>query len=134
MPTISDTKANEYLDDNFGSGSPATWYIGRFTSMPSNGDLSNGTEVAGGAYARVAVTNNDTNFPDAVNRQKTNAAAITWAQATANQGTTVGIGFFTALSGGNPVYAKTLNAPKTVNNGDTFSIAADQLVINVPSS
>lgn len=132
MATISDSKAHEYLDSQFGSGTPATWYIGLFTSMPNDAGTG-GTEVAGGAYARSAITNNETNFPDASGRQKSNQTAITFAQATANWGTVLGIGFFTVLSGGTVQFKKNLVASKTINSGDTFSIAIDQLVISVPS-
>ena len=132
MATITDAKANEFLDSQFGSGTPATWYIALYTAMPiANG--TGGTEVAGGAYARAAITNNETNFPDASGRSKSNQTAITFAQATANWGTVLGIGFFTTLSGGTVQFMKTLVASKTINNGDTFSIAVDQLVISVPS-
>lgn len=133
MSTITDAKAHEYLDSQFGSGTPATYYIALYTAMPNDAGTG-GTEVAGGAYARSAITNNDTNFPDASGRQKSNQAAITFAQATANWGTVVGIGFFEVLSGGTVKFKKLLVASKTINNGDTFSIAIDQLVISVPSS
>ncbi len=131
MSTITDAKAHDYLDANFGSGTPATWYIELYTAMPADSGTG-GTAVAGGAYARAAITNNGTNFPAASGRQKSNQTAITWAQATANWGTIVGIGFFTALTGGTVQFKKELVASKTINNGDTFSIAVSQLVISVP--
>lgn len=131
MSTITDAKAHEYLDTNFGSGTPATWYIELYTAMP-NDDGTGGTAVAGGSYARAAITNNATNFPAAASRQKSNQTAITYAQATANWGTILGIGFFITLTGGTVQFKKTLVASKTINNGDTFSIAIDQLVISVP--
>jgi hypothetical protein len=131
MSTIVTATANAALDEEFGSGAPATWYIALYTALPAD-DGSGGTEVSGGSYARAAVTNNATNFPAASGRQKSNALAITFAQATANWGTVVGVGFFTASSGGTPVYKKALVTNRTVQTGDTFSFAATQLVLQVP--
>ena len=131
MSTIIDGKANTLLDAEFGSGTPATWYIGLYTDMPDD-DGTGGTEVAGGSYARVAVTNNSGNFPAAAARQKSNANDITFPTATANWGNVVGVGFFTASSGGTPAYKKELVADRTVNNGDVFQISATQLVLQVP--
>lgn len=131
MSTIIDSVANSKLDADFGSGTPATWYIALFTAMPA-ADGTGGTEVAGGSYARVAVTNNAANFPAAAARAKSNANAITFAQATAAWGTIVGIGFFEVLTVGTPKFIKTLVANKTIGNGDTFSIAATQLSLFVP--
>lgn len=120
--------ANEILDYLFGSGSPATLYIGLYTDAP-NADGTGGTEVTGGDYARKAVTNNDTEWPDAVDGVKQNANAITFATATANWGTVESAGVFAASSGGTPKYFGDLDTARTVNNGDAFSFAADQFVI-----
>lgn len=92
----------ELLDHVFGAAAytaPATLYVAAFTVAPS--DTGGGTEVTGGAYARVAVTNNATNFPAASAGLKSNGTAITFPQATASWGTVVGIGIFDASSGGN---------------------------------
>lgn len=54
------------LDHVFGSVDytpPVTFYVALFTVTPS--DSGGGTEVSGGSYARVAMTNNPTNFPNA---------------------------------------------------------------------
>lgn len=120
--------ANEILDSLFGSGSPATLYVALYTSAP-NPDGTGGTEVVGGSYARAAVTNNDTNFPDAVNGEKSNAVAINFATATANWGTVQAVGIKSAATGGTLYYFANLTASRTVNNGDTFSFAISQLVI-----
>lgn len=120
--------ANEILDYLFGSGTPATLYIGLYTASP-NADGTGGTEVAGGSYARKAVTNNATEWPAAAGGVKSNANAITFVAATANWGSITDVGVFSALSGGTPKYFGELDTPRTVNNGDAFQFAPTQLVI-----
>lgn len=120
--------ANEILDYLFGSGSPATLYIGLYTDGP-NADGTGGTEVTGGSYARKAVTNNNTNWPAASGGIKQNGAAITFVTATANWGSVESAGVFAASSGGTPKYFGDLDTARTVNNGDAFSFATNQFVI-----
>lgn len=124
----STTYANEILDYLFGSGSPATLYIGLYTDGP-DADGTGGTQVTGGSYARAAVTNNATNWPAAASGVKSNANAITFPTATADWGTIESVGVFEASSGGTPDYFGDLDTPRTVNNGDAFSFAATQFVI-----
>jgi hypothetical protein len=121
-------EANRILDFLFGGGSyspAATLYIALFTAMPTV--AGGGTEVTGGSYARAAVTNNSTNFPAATGRTKSNALAITFAQATASWGTIVGAAIMDALTGGNMLDFAALDAPKVVANGDTFSLPIGSL-------
>lgn len=123
---------NRVLDTRYGGAAsytkPATVYIALFTSMPTV--LGNdGTEVAGGSYARVAVTNNATNFPNAVGGSKTNANAITFPGATASWGAVVGVGIYDAATSGNLQDFQALVTPKTVGNGDVFSLSAGQLTL-----
>lgn len=127
MPTVR-TYANTILDSLFGSGSPATLFIALFTAAPS-ADGTGGTEVTGGSYARAAITNNSTNFPAASAGSKSNANAVTYANATADWGTVTHAVIFDALTGGNRFYWTPLATPKTVLNGDGFSFAPTQLMI-----
>jgi hypothetical protein len=128
MATKTEVYANQVLDDLFGSGSPATLYFGLFTSAPA-ADGTGGTEVTGGSYARAAKTNNATNFPAAAAKEKSNANAITFAQATANWGTITHVVVFDSLTVGARFHVAPLVTPRTINNGDTFEFAATQLVI-----
>lgn len=105
---------------------PATVYIALFTSAPS--DAGGGTEVAGSAYARAAVTNNATNWPAAAGGSKSNGVAVTFAQATGSWGSVVAFAVFDALSGGNMLRWGMLTAPKTVSNLDTPSFPAGSLI------
>ena len=123
--------SNKLLDYQFGGtvyALPANFYIELYTAAPT--DAGGGTPVgAGGAYARAAVTNDAANFPNAVGGSKSNAAAITFAQATAPWGTVVAFGIFDALVGGNLLYWALLTTPITIPTGGTFSFATGQLVI-----
>lgn len=60
---VNNTDALAFLDNRYGSGSPGTLYAALFSVLPTNG--SGGTEFVGGTYARIAITNNNTNFPAA---------------------------------------------------------------------
>jgi hypothetical protein len=121
-----DERERLIADSQFGGGAttwaPATWYLGISTTIP-NDDGTNFTEPVGGAYARVALTNNATNFPAAVTTSgrttKSNGAKFTFPNPTANWGTASHYGFFTALSGGTVQYHNVLDTPVTIRNGNT---------------
>lgn len=119
---------NRILDLRFGDGTytkPATVYVALFTASPTV--AGGGTEVAGGSYARAAVTNDLTNFPDAAAGVKSNAVAIAFAQASALWGTVVAVGIFDAASGGNLLDFAPMTTPRTVQSGDTFGFSIGQL-------
>lgn len=112
-------------DNGLAWSRPATWYLALFTSMPTVS--TGGTEVAGGSYARVAVTNNNANFPDPTAGVMANGADFTFVTASAAWGTVVGFGWFDALSGGVLRHFAPLTTPKTVQIGDTPSFTAGQM-------
>lgn len=106
---------------------PTTWYVGLFTTDPT--DAGTGTEVSGGSYARQSVT-----FNSAMGTNPTytdNTATLTWPTATANWGTVGWIGVFDNVSGGNLLIHGALTTSKAVGNGDTFQILANNLIINL---
>jgi hypothetical protein len=121
-----DARERTIADSQFGGGSttwaPATWYLGLSTTAP-NDDGTGFTEPTGGSYARVAVTNNSTNFPAASTvsgiTTKANGAKFTFTDPTGNWGQIGWYGWFTASSGGTPQYSNPLDAPITVRNGNT---------------
>jgi len=128
MAGKSDYLENKVLDFLLGGVSftpPATVYIALFTVAPT--DAGGGTEVSGGGYARVAVTNNTTNFPAASNGTKSNGSTITFPTATADWGTVVAVGIFDAATGGNLLFWANLTTSKTIQNGDTAQFAAGSL-------
>lgn len=111
---------------------PSTVYIALFTASPS--DSGGGTEVStsGTSYARVAVTNNTTNWPNASGTSptsKSNGTTFTFPTATADWGTIVAMAIFDASTSGNMLYWATLNASKLVSNGDTASFSNSTITV-----
>lgn len=132
--SLSDAQAEEILDALFGSTTigPATWYVALYTTTVTPG--SAGTEVDTGVwtnYARVAVTNNSTNFPAASGRTKSNGAVIDFGTATIASGTVTvkAFGLYEGLSGGSPKLTNDLTAEKVINNTDPVSIQTGALDI-----
>lgn len=98
-----------------------------YTAAPT--DAGGGTEVTGGSYARVAVTNNATNWPAAAAGAKSNGTVITFPTATADWGTIVAFAILDASSGGNFLYWATLTTNRDVLTGDVASFAVGTLVV-----
>ena len=104
---------------------PATTYVALYSASPT--DASAGTELAGGGYARVAVTNNTTNWP--AGNPKSNGTAVTFPVATADWSRAYSWQILDASSGGNRMYwgplaqnIKTAVVNDTTN--DTFFLPA----------
>lgn len=130
--SFSDFLELELLDHVFGAAAysaPATLYVALFTATPS--DAGGGTECSGGSYARVAVTNNATNFPAASGGAKANGTAIEFPQATASWGTVTQFGIFDAATDGNLLAWGDLTASKAVGDGDTISFPIGDLDITL---
>lgn len=106
---------------------PGTVYVALYTAAPT--DAGGGTEATGGSYARVAVTNNATNWPAAAAGAKSNGVAITFPTATADWGTVVAFAILDASSGGNFLFWATLTTNREVLTGDTPSFAIGTLVV-----
>lgn len=128
MSSATDAEENNILKARFGGSLPtavATWYVALTTTTPT--DSAAGTEVTGGSYARVAVTNNTTNFPAPTVGVIANGAAFTFPAPTANWGTVTHFELWDAASAGNRFYWGALTASRTVNNGDSapsFAVSA----------
>lgn len=108
--------------------SPTNVYVALFTAAPNDG--GGGTEVSGGSYARVQKACNTTNFPSASGGAIANGTAITFPQATASWGVVTHFGIFDASTNGNLLYWGDLSASKTIDSGDTASIAIGDLDIS----
>jgi len=106
---------------------PTAWYVGLFTSAPS--DTGGGTEVSGSAYARkdtgtIAVSGTATTA--------TNSAAIEFAAASGGNWGAIGwAAVFDASSGGNMLAWAPLTTSRTINDGDVFRIPAGSLTITL---
>jgi hypothetical protein len=120
---ISEHLANLLLDHCFGADAytpETTVYAALFTSAPTAS--GGGTEVTGGSYARVPITNNLTNWPAASGQIKRNGTAITFPTPSADwapSGTPViGAGLFDAASSGNLLIYGPFTTSRTIVNGD----------------
>lgn len=134
MPGFSDYAELKILDHVFGNTAytaPTTLHIALFTTNPNFETGSGGTEVTGGSYARAAVTNNTTNFPNASAGSKSNGAAINFATPTAGWGTVTGMGIYDASSGGNLIAGAALTTSKTINSGDPVSFPTSSITITL---
>lgn len=130
--SYTDYYENNILDGTLGGGTvnkPATVYVALFTANPT--DAGGGTEVTGGSYARVAVTNNATNWPAAVAGAKSNGTVITFPTASASWGTVTGVAIMDAVSAGNMLMWSDLTVAKPVGSGDTFSFPIGQLTYSL---
>ena len=127
----SDFLENELLDHVLGNAAytaPANVYVALYTVAPT--DAGGGTEVAAaGAYARVTVVNNATNWPTASAGLKSNGTEITFAEATASWGTVVAFAIMDALTLGNFLYWADLTTSKVIDIGDTAKFAVGDLDI-----
>jgi len=129
--------ANKLLDLILGATaftSPATVYLALFKASPgAAGSVTN--EASGGSYARAAVTNNTTNWPNAASGVKQNGTAITFATATADWSSAANMtdaAIWDALSAStNELYFGTLTQAKPVLNGDTASFAVNAISVTV---
>lgn len=116
------------LDHILGGGDftrPATVYVSLHSADPGETGAS---ELSGNGYARVAVTNNATNWPAASGGAKSNGAAIAFAAASGTDWVeATHFGIWDALTVGNPLYLGALTTPKTVQVGDTASFGIGEL-------
>lgn len=104
--------------------SPATVYLGLFTSDPT--DAGTGTEVSGGSYARQSIT-----FSSPSNGVTSNSAQITFPTATADWGTIGWIGIYDSLTSGNLLYHSPLTTSKIISNGDIFLVGSGNLTLTL---
>jgi hypothetical protein len=128
MGSKSDFLEGKVLDHLYGATiytPPATWYVAVFTTAPT--DSGGGTEVTGGSYARVAVTNNTTNFPAASGGSKSNGTQVNYVTPTADWGIIVAFALFDAVTGGNMGPWGAVSPSKTVQNGDPTYFPAGSL-------
>jgi hypothetical protein len=108
---------------------PSTVYGGLFTAPP--GQAGGGTEVTGGTYSRISITNNATNFPSASAGAKSLGVTHAYPTATASWGAVTDFALFDSASGGNILFFKTLTTTRSVASGQTFRIAAGDLDVSL---
>jgi hypothetical protein len=87
-------------------------------------------ELAGNGYARVAVANNLTSWPNTYDSsQKRNGVPITFPAATNVWLEARSFYLLDAISGGNVLYGGDLLTPRTLQAGDTASFAPNSIVV-----
>lgn len=97
---------------------PTAWYLGLFTSDPTDTG-ADGTEVSGNGYTRTAVT-----FAVAGD-VASNSGAVEFPAATGSGwGTVTHVGVIDASTGGNMVVHSALSVAKAINAGDVFRVPA----------
>lgn len=123
-----ENKLLDYILSAAAFSSPATVYVALYSVTPS--DAGGGTELTGNAYARVAVTNNATNWPAASGGSKSNGTAITFPTATpADWLTAVAFAILDNSVGGNFLYWGPISPTHTVLNTETGQFPAGTLTI-----
>ena len=127
---LSDADANNLLDiilSASASAFPATWYYALLTTVATDDTGAGAVEVAGGAYARVAITADLTSFAAASARSKANLIVIQWPTATADwaAGATevVGVALYDTATAGTYRGYGALGAPVNVLTGGAPFIA-----------
>ena len=132
MAGKSDYLENALLNEVLGGinyAPAATVYIALYTANPT--DAGGGTEVSAGTwtnYARVAVTNNTTNWPNASGGAKANGTAIDFGTAaTTGNVTLTGFGILDAAVAGNLLYWAAFSGSPIVQNGNPVSFAIGDL-------
>lgn len=137
MGSFSDFLEKEILDHIFSKvtyTAPATLYVGLWTAALNDASTgSSANEVSGGSYARVAVTNNATNWPAATGTTatKSNGTVITFPTATGSWGTVTYFAILDAATAGNILGWAILTQSKAIGSGDTASFAVGDLDITL---
>jgi len=107
---------------------PATVYLALYSVTP--GDAGGGTELSGNGYARVAVTNNATNWPAAAAGAKSNGAAVVFPTATPSNWTAaVAFGILDNSSGGNLLYWGPLTESVTILANETPQFNIGDIIV-----
>lgn len=135
MAALSDYLENKVIDwllrgQTFAP--PATIYVGLFTTNANDANAG-AVEVAGGSYARAAVTSSLVNWAgtqgpasavasSGTSGTTSNNGAISFPAPTASWGTITGFATFDAATGGNEFFYAAMTTSKTVNSGDPAPI------------
>jgi hypothetical protein len=104
--------------------SPSTVYLALFTSDPTPDGI--GVEVSGGGYARQPIT-----FAAPSGGVTSNAAQVSFPEATGNWGTVSHWGIFDAPTGGNLLFHGVFTTPKSYTIGDQAIVKLGELSITL---
>lgn len=118
-----ETSTLKYLLTTDSVTRPTTWYVGLFTSDPTDTGVA-GTEVSGFAYARTSAS-----FTVTADTASNSSAIEFPAASGGNWGTIGWIGIMDAASGGNMIIHSALDTAKAIKDGDVFRIPTGDLDI-----
>jgi hypothetical protein len=130
MTALSDWAENALiawlLDNAAAATRPTAWYVSLHTGSPGETGASN--ELSGNGYARQEVTGG---FTISTNTA-TNGGLLTFGPNTSsNWGTVSHVGVWDAVSAGNCLVKGALTASKAATVGDSITIAAGELDIDL---
>lgn len=112
-------KLNDFLFGAQALTPESTYYLALATAEVAEDDTgSTFTEADYTGYARVAVTNNKTNFSASANGVVTNATEIRFPKATGGSSTVVELVLLDAATNGNIICGGAITTPKTYTDGD----------------
>lgn len=128
--SLSDFCEAQLLNQLFGGvpyGTPNILYFGYMVGVAS--ETGPGAEPNSGGYARIAVTNNTTNFAVTANQIKSNATEIQFAEATSNHGLVQAIAVFDSPTSGNMLVYFPLANPINITVGDAMRIPIGSITV-----
>jgi hypothetical protein len=131
--SFADYAENIVLDHVFGKTTftaSTNLYVGLSTTTITDAG-GNITEPSGGAYARIAISNNKTTWTTASGGSISNAITITFAAATSSWGTVTDMFISDSSSAGNIYVYDDLTTSKAVTSGDTVQFIPGDLTINL---
>jgi len=124
--------ANKDLNLNFGGTTytpPATWYLGLSLTDPgySGSAVSEPTDPS---YARVAVTNNHSNFSVSTAGSLVINVDVVFPESSVPQGTITDLLFWNASSGSNLCYYQPLPSPRSVSGSSIMRFLANSITVS----
>lgn len=132
MGSFSDYLENELLDHVFKTGAytaPTNIYVALCTSTPDDADTGSTFpgELTGGGYVRIKCNTWDA----AASGATENTQPVTYAQATADQGTVTHFALADKTTLGNALGWGALSASRVISSGDTARFATGDLDVTL---
>lgn len=124
-------KLNDHVLVNTAFSKPATVYLSLHTANPGE---TGGSEVSGGSYARVSITNNNTNFPVCPSTgtpTKSNGQPFTFPTSSAVWGTVTHWALYDESSSGNMLAYGSFATPRYVASGKTLKVPTGGMTITL---
>lgn len=105
---------------------PTGRFLALFTASTGLESNTPSAEVAGGSYARQAIT-----FGAASGGTSANNATVTFPAATANWGEITHVAVMDASTSGNVLFWGAVTTSKTIETGDTFQVSSGNLTVSL---